>query len=297
MAGVIIVQNSLCRVFRSLWSGSHFGAITNRESTIHLTCLASQQPEYKKAATTIVTMNSSTSSSDPLPVCLVFGASGEQGRAVVEGMTDHNYSTYGFTRETTDAYLTDALGATLYTGDIQNPDHVLKALLETKAQCIFLVTTTELPAAIGETSGCSDAAEAEFQVIVEFFHLLKQAYAQDHIPRHVVMSTRDNVQKLNREILETTGDLWIEPLDDGSIVPHYTAKGRGGEYGMEFLQDNPDLKLTLLTMPFFYSTFLGFFVPLSDEGKTQWQLNACFGDGSNLIDMMGASDLAYIVRK
>ena len=231
------------------------------------------------------------------PVCLVFGASGEQGRAVVEGTTDHGHVTYGFTRETSDPYLTDALGAKLWTGDISNPDHVLKALLETKAQCIFLVTTTELPTDIGQTSGCSDAAEAEFQVIVEFFHLLKQAYAQDQLPRHVVMSTRDNVQKLNREILETSGDLWIDPLDDGSIVPHYTAKGRGGDYGMDLLKDTPNLKLTLLTMPFFYSAFLGFFVPLPNEGKTQWQLTACFGDGANPIDMMGASDLSYIVRK
>ncbi|GKY92180.1 NmrA-like domain-containing protein 1 [Mayamaea pseudoterrestris] len=242
-------------------------------------------------------MNTSTSTalSKSPPVCLVFGASGEQGRAVVEGMTDSNVTTFGFTRETHDAYLTDALGATLYTGDVQNPDDVLQALLTTKATCIFFVTTTELPSEVGQTSGCSDAAAAEYQVIVEFFHLLKQAYEQDGIARHVVMSTRDNVQKLNREILEATGDLWIDPLDDGSIVPHYTSKGRGGEYGMEYLKNISNLKLTLLTMPFFYSAFLGFFAPLPDESKTQWQLNACFGDGTNSIDMMGASDLAYIV--
>jgi hypothetical protein len=230
-----------------------------------------------------------------LPVCLIFGACGEQGRAVVEGLTDAGHVTFGFTRETSDPYLTDALGANLFTGDVQNPDHVSRALLETKAQCIFFVTTTELPSDIGQTSGYSDAAEAEFQVIVEFFHLLKEAYEQDHTPRHVVMSTRDNVQKINREILEVTGDLWIEPLDDGSIVPHYSAKGRGGEYGMEYLKDVPDLKLTLLSMPLFYSAFLGFFCPLPDESQTQWQLNACFEDGA--IDTGGASDLAYIVRK
>lgn len=210
---------------------------------------------------------------------------------------DRNHVTYAFTREEHDTYLTDALGAILYTGSIENPDHVSKALKDTKAQCIFLVTTTELPSEIGQTIGHSSAAEAEFQVIVEFFQLLKQVYEQDHLPRHVIMSTRDNVQRVTREVLEQTGDLWIDPLDDGSIVPHYSAKGRGGEYGREYLKDIPDLKLTLLTMPFFYSAFLGFFAPLPDDGKTQWQLNACFGDGSNKIDMMGATDLAYIVRK
>lgn len=242
--------------------------------------------------------NNSLSDSSSLPICLVFGASGEQGRAVVEGLLNAGYpEVFAFTRTPTDSYLTVALGATLYTGDIQNPSDVLEALLNTKAQCIFLVTTTELPTELGQTSGCSDAAEAEFQVIVEFFHLLKQAYEQDKLPRHVVMSTRDNVQKVNRDVMETTGDLWIAPLDDGSIVPHYTAKGRGGEYGLEYLKNDFELVLTLLTMPFFYSAFLGFFAPLPDEGKTQWQLNACFGDGTNPIDMMAASDLAYIVRK
>jgi hypothetical protein len=113
----------------------------------------------------------------------------------------------------------------------------------------------------------------------------------------VVFSVRDNVQACNLKVLEESGDLWISPLEDGSIVPHFTAKGKGGEYAVEYLaQYTPDLKLTLLTMPFFYSNFLGFFAPLRDETATQWMLTACFGDESNKIDMMGAADLAKIVR-
>jgi len=229
---------------------------------------------------------------------LVFGASGEQGRAVVEGLVDANYApVHTFTREKHDTYLTDALGAQLITGDLQNPDHVRKAFMETKAQAIFLVTTTELPTELGQTSGFSDAAEAEYQVIVEFIQLLKQVYDQDKIPRHVVFSTRDNVQKVTREVLEKTGEVWIDPLDDGSIVPHYSAKGKGGEYAVDFLKHIPDLKLTLITIPFLYSNFLGFFAPLPNEGRTQWTLAACLGDGNNKIDMMGAADLTKIVRK
>ena len=254
--------------------------------------------------------------SDTKGPALVFGASGEQGRAVVEGMVDAGYQpVYAFARfdndnytETTRSpttsptknaaartYLTDALGATLLTGDLQNPDDVLEALQTTKAKAIFFVTTTELPAELNQTeSGFSDAMEAEYQVIVTFFQLLKQAWTKDRIRRHVVFSTRDNVQKVVKQGMKE-GQVWIDPLEDGSIVPHYSAKGRGGEYAQEYLADCPDLQLTLLTLPFLFSNFLGFFCPLPDE--TQWTLAACFGDGSNLIDMMGAQDLAVIVRK
>ena len=245
------------------------------------------------------------SSEDAKPPALVFGASGEQGRAVVEGMLDAGYlPVYAFSRSETipsssaaKTYLTDALGATLVPGDLENPDDVLKALLTTKAQAIFLVTTTDLPSEPHQTSGFSDAVEAEYQVIVNFFRTLKKAYEQDGLPRHVVFSVRDNVQKVVREHFKKTGETWMEPLDDGSIVPHYSAKGHGGEFAMEFLNDTQDLKLTLLTLPFLYSNFLGFFCPLPDESKTQWTLSACFGDGKNPIDMIGTRDLEVIVRK
>jgi hypothetical protein len=134
-------------------------------------------------------------------------------------------------------------------------------------------------------------------VIVLFFQLLVDIYLEDKIPRHVVFSVRDDVQTFALKELETTGDLWISPLEDGSIVPHFTAKGKGGSYAVEQLSNFQDLKLTLLTMPFLYSNFLGFFAPLQDETKTQWFLTACFGLGSNKIDMISASDLSMIVRK
>jgi nucleoside-diphosphate-sugar epimerase len=241
-----------------------------------------------------------TKTDDP-GAALVFGANSEQGRAVVEGLADAGYHpVYSFTREKdhdTLHYLQDGLGAIILEGDLQNPDHVQKALKDTAAQSIFLVTSTELPTEIGQTSGFSDAAENEYQVIVLFFQILVDVYKQDKLARHVVFSVRDNVQARTLKVLQETGDLWISPLeDDGSIVPHFTAKGKGGEYAVEYLQNYPDLKLTLLTMPFLYSNFLGFFAPLRDETGTQWMLTACFGDGTNKIDMMGASDLAKIVR-
>jgi len=228
---------------------------------------------------------------------VVFGANSEQGRAVVEGLVDEGYAVTAFTRATdtdTLCYFTDALSATVKHGDLQNPDHVRDALQQHTA--IFLVTATELPTDIGQTTGFSEAAEDEYQVIVLFFQILLEVYQNDKRPRHVVLSVRDNVQAVNLKELEETGDLWISPLPDGSIVPHYSAKGRGGEYAVDLLKDVPDLKLTLITMPFLYSNFLGFFTPLYD-GASQWQITACFGDGTNKIDMMGASDLAKIVRK
>jgi hypothetical protein len=234
---------------------------------------------------------------------LVFGASGELGRSVVEGLVDEGYHpVYAFGRHLTEDassthYLTDALGASILKGDVQNPDDIMKAFTETQAACIVLMTTTDLPAELGQTSGFTDAAAAEYMVISTFFSLLKQAYKQDGLARHVVFMTRENVQRVNRLHYERTGEVWMEALDDGSIVPHYSAKGRGGEFAMEYLKDTPDLKLTLLTLPFLYSNFLGFFCPLPDETKTQWTLSACFGDGTNPIDMMGTRDLTVIVRK
>jgi len=248
--------------------------------------------------------SSSSSSSSAKTPALVFGANSEQGRAVIEGLVEAGYDpVYAFTRETdreTLHYLTDGLGATVRHGDLQNPDHVRAALQETGAPALFLATATELPTEIGQTSGFSDAAEREYQVIVLFFQILVEVYQQDQLKRHVVFLTADNVQDENLKVLQETGELWIAPLQDGSIVPHFTAKAKGGAFAQEYLAQNaPDggLKLTLLTMPFLYSNFLGFFAPLRDETGTQWNLMASFGDGSNKIDMMGSSDLARIVRK
>lgn len=233
---------------------------------------------------------------------LVFGASGEQGRAVIEGLVEAGYRpVYGFTRsvESTSAeltYLKDALGCQLYQGDIANPVDVENALRQTEATAIFLTTTTELPSEIGQ--GCWNAMEAEVETIQIFFDTLLKVYKQDGIPRHVIFSTKDNVQALWRTNDKLKQD--IIPMDDGSIVPHYSAKGKGAEYALKLLQDTPDLTLTLLTLPFVYSNFLGFFTPLpvddKDDNHThQWQISASLGDGTKPIDMMSVSDLSTIV--
>lgn len=73
------------------------------------------------------------------------------------------------------------------------------------------------------------------------------------------------------------------------------AKGRGGETALELLQDTAGINLILLSMPFFYSNFLGFFAPLPNQGRTQWELTAAFGDGSTKIDMMDAGNLGRLV--
>jgi hypothetical protein len=170
-------------------------------------------------------METTTSSNASKPA-LVFGASGEQGRAVIEGFVDAGYSpVYGFTSNSdtiADQYLSDALQCVILEGVLGNPSDVKKALTSTKAQTIFLTTTTEMPIEVG---GAYQAAQdEEYDTIVQFFTTLKQVYEEDKLPRTVVFSTRHNVQELCRQKLETTGKVWIEPLDDGSIVPHYSGK-------------------------------------------------------------------------
>jgi NAD(P)-dependent dehydrogenase (short-subunit alcohol dehydrogenase family) len=151
---------------------------------------------------------------------LVFGASGEQGRAVIEGFVDAGYSpVYGFTSnsnapEYADQYLSDALGCILLQGDLSNPKDVEQALSSTKAQAIFVVTTTDL---VNADSGMAGAMEEEYNVIVQWFASLKRVHVQDKLSRTVVLSVRDNVQELCHDHQD-----WIAPLDDGSIVPHYS---------------------------------------------------------------------------
>jgi hypothetical protein len=65
---------------------------------------------------------------------------------------------------------------------------------------------------------------------------------------------------------------------------------------MKLLENVDGLTLTLLTLPFLHSNFLGFVTPLPNDGGTQWAINASFGEDS-AIDMLSVSDLSYIVRK
>ena len=166
----------------------------------------------------------------PAVPALVFGASGEQGRAVMEGLADLGYTpVYGFTRlhdKEEEIYLRDGLGGKVLKGDVANPEDVRKALLETKAEAIFFVTTTELPTEIGQTTGCWNAMEAEYEVIQMFFDSLVQVHKEDGIPRHVIFSTKDNVQHMYHDnqgcATQRAALQSIASMDDGSIVPHYS---------------------------------------------------------------------------
>jgi hypothetical protein len=197
-----------------------------------------------------------TSSTKP---ALVFGASGAQGRAVIEGFVDAGYSpVYGFTSNSNaidyaDQYLSDALGCILLQGDLSNPKDVEQALRSTKAQAIFIVTTTDL-ANIAD-SGMVGAMEEEYNVIVQWFVSLKKVHAQDQLPRTVVLSVRDNVQELCRNQYPD----WIAPLDDGSIVPHYSGTLFKLYVLVLVLVCIVEVVYVLTTLDFFFLPLLSFF--------------------------------------
>lgn len=155
---------------------------------------------------------------------LVFGITGEQGRAVLEGFVERGYSpVYGLTSRygvIKDHYLSDALGCTILEGRLGSSEDIKRALETTKAQTIFLTTTTEM--ATEFEAGYHVNEDNEYEDIVEFFTVLKQVYQEDRVPRTVVFSTQPNVEGLCQKHYEETGEVWIEPLDDGSIVPHFS---------------------------------------------------------------------------
>jgi uncharacterized protein YbjT (DUF2867 family) len=80
---------------------------------------------------------------------LVLGASGEQGQAVIDGLlASGRYSpVFGATRDVSSLGAIEAanMGAILLQLDLDDPETVEKALLETQAKFIFFVTTTDLP--------------------------------------------------------------------------------------------------------------------------------------------------------
>lgn len=150
---------------------------------------------------------------------LVFGASVEQGRAALQGFVEYGYSpVFGVTRNSKE---TLPEGVTLCVGNVGSIPDVERILLTTRAQAIFLVTTTEMPVDVGGT-GFHVAMEDEYEVIMEFFSTLIKVHQQDELERHVVLSVFDDVQGMCHDIHELTGKTWIAPLDDGSIVPHYS---------------------------------------------------------------------------
>lgn len=201
-------------------------ATTHRLQLLHYTATATTTK-----ISTMGTMDGDNESSNPV---LVFGVSGEQGRSVIESFVDAGYSPiYGFTSNRdalNDQYLSDALQCILLDGSLGNPADVQKALVSTRAQTIFLTTTMAMPAEAH--SGFQVSQDDEYDCIVQFFATLKQVHEEDKLKRTVVFSTRDNVQELCRQHLESTGGDWIVPLDDGSIVPHYSGKYKNVVWGL-----------------------------------------------------------------
>ena len=115
---------------------------------------------------------------------LVFGASGEQGKAVIKGFVESGYSpVYGVSRNADESIQE---GATLWVGNVGSVQDVERILKETKAQAIFLVTTTELPVDVGGT-GFHVAMEDEYEVIMNFFHTLIKVHKEDGLQRKIVL--------------------------------------------------------------------------------------------------------------
>lgn len=199
----------------TLWSAHHIPQTTNFDT--------SSTDKTANKLQTMGTVDGQDESSNP---ALVFGVSGEQGRSVIEGFVDAGYSpVYGFTSNQdalNDPYLSDALQCILLEGSLGNPADIRKALVSTRATTIFLATTTSMPR---EAHDGFDVSQAdEYDCIIQFFATLKEVYDEDQEKRTVVFSTRDNVEELCRQHLIKTGEVWIAPLDDGSIVPHYSGK-------------------------------------------------------------------------
>ena len=230
---------------------------------------------------------------------LIFGISGDQGLQVAHGLIAAGGYGPIFGATSSLDHVADPQsipdGVQLVQVDISNKAEVKRVLLETKATAIFLVTTTDLPPESSAMGSLKEAEEFEYDAIVSFFDCLVDVHKQndDGLVRHVVFSCLDDVEAIAAEADDSLLD--IKPLDDGSIVPHYSGKGRAGSYALRLLESMPDLSVTLLTLPFLHSNFLASAIPLPNEGQTQWTISACLGDAK--IDMCSVSDLAYIVPK
>ncbi|KAL9185015.1 hypothetical protein ACHAXT_002792 [Thalassiosira profunda] len=286
---------------------------------------------------------------------LVCGISGDQGQAVAQGLlaTGAYRRVYGATRDASaiaklmsvpvqsDGGPGDDGGAakstTVIEADLNSAESLRRAFVKTGATDIFLVTTTEVPIEGAAMGSFHEAEELEFTSIKTFFDVLVDVHKKERsatkIERHVVFSTLDNVRGLV-EWLEThqaqsngaEETLDIRPLDDGGIVPHYSGKGRGGEYALQLIHGItdpwkcpptsaslkspwmnaaeptssviPGLSVTLITLPFLHTNFALAAAPLpsTSEGRvTQWSISACLGDASHPVDMISVSDLRYIV--
>ena len=246
----------------------------------------------------------STLNVDQKKVALVFGASGEQGRAVMDGLMFHSEiygKIYGVTRNVT--YAEDLLaqhklkdhvkGRVFFLeADLAKKESIERVLEETRADSIFLVTTTDLPP---HSQSCKSGELAEYQAIQNFFDALVATATKDKLPRHVVFSSADDVQSIMEQMSESnpSSKEIISPLGDGSIVANFTGKGRGADYGMNITKDIEQITVTLITLPFTYSNFIGAAIPIPNKAENEWAINACLGEGP--IDMFAVSDLCYLV--
>jgi hypothetical protein len=220
----------------------------------------------------------------------------------------------------------------LLQADVSNAtslQHIFTTPKSSSSIDIFLVTTTDLPPVDSTDASLHDCEEREYQTIQLFFDTLKEVHIRqcnngDVITRRVVFSTLENVRSLVEwmELHNIPDGLTnIKPLEDGGIVPHFTGKGRGGEYALELLhgvsnpwmgkdlQDSPTavpslvpgLSVTCITLPFLHSNFVASAAPLpavstrKGEQPTQWSIEACLGDPLHKLDMLSVSDLQYIV--
>lgn len=294
-------------------------------------------------------------------VALVFGISGDQGQAVASGLiaTGTYRRVFGVTRVVSKAHA-DAISGhmsvpvlmeeevpgddnagdsidehvTLITADLKSASSLRKAFVRTRATDIFLVTTTDVPTEGAAVGSFHESEGLEYESIKTFFDVLLEVHqkdwSSDRLERRVVFSTLDNVRGLVEwlEVHKSTMDVDdlanMKPLDDGGIVPHYSGKGRGGEYALKLIhgvsdpwkhpptQESlkspwvqsasptpttiPGLTVTNITLPFLHTNFAlsGVPLPTNTEGRTtQWSINACLGSQS--LDMLSVSDLKYIV--
>mmetsp|Transcript_2544 Transcript_2544/g.4627 ORF Transcript_2544/g.4627 Transcript_2544/m.4627 type:complete len:710 (-) Transcript_2544:707-2836(-) len=235
---------------------------------------------------------------------LVFGVSGEQGQHVVHGLVRAGYApVYGATSDLSHvapSTFHDEEPVQLIRVDLNDSAAVKAALVDTKATSIFLVTTTDLPPDDSAASASfKEWGELEYESTKAFFDILVEVYKEDGRARHIILSTQDDVESLNKVWSKQDGleddKLVFQPLDDGSVVQHYTSKGRAGKYAKKLLETVDNLAITLMTLPFLHSNFLASTIPLpNDKARTtQWTISACFGDAA--IDMCSVSDLAYLV--
>jgi len=91
--------------------------------------------------------------------------------------------------------------------------------MRSKAKYIFLVSTMEVTSSKGKDTagGLKEMKDMEFESIKLFFDALVEVYKMDGLRRSVVFSMFENVYDWNHPKV-------INPLDDGSVVPHFSGK-------------------------------------------------------------------------